>query len=179
MSSFFSELRRRNVIRVAIAYGIVGWVLTEIASVVFDAFNFPDWAIQLFISFVVLGFPLVLIFAWAFEMTPEGLKREKEIDRTQSITPQTGRKLDRIIIGLLVVALGYFVATHDWGTRPEPADKTASADSDRQSVAVLPFTNRSADPENAFFADGVHDDLLTHLSAISALKVISRTSVLQ
>jgi len=179
MPSFFAELKRRNVIRVAIAYGIVGWVLTEIASVVFDAFNFPDWGIQLFISFVVLGFPLVLIFAWAFEMTPEGIKRERDIDRSQSITPQTGRKLDRAIIALLVVALGYFVATHDWGTRPEPADITASADSDRQSVAVLPFTNRSADPENAFFADGVHDDLLTHLSAISALKVISRTSVLQ
>ena len=178
MAGFFVELRRRNVIRVGVAYGIVGWVLTEIASVIFEAFAFPPWAIQLFISFILLGLPMALIFAWAFEMTPEGLKREKEVDRSQSITPQTGRKLDFIIIGLLVVALGYFVATHDW--RGESAtDVTASADSGRQSIAVLPFTNRSPDPDNAFFADGVHDDLLTHLSAIAALKVISRTSVLQ
>ena len=175
MAGFFTELRRRNVIRVGIAYGIVSWVLTEIASVVFDAFAFPPWAIQLFISFVMLGFPLVLLFAWAYEMTPEGLKREKDIDRSQSITPQTGRKLDRAIIGLLVVALSYFVYQQFFGAgtgRPELA-----GDADR-SIAVLPFTNRSADEENAaFFADGIHDDLLTILSRISDLKVISRTSV--
>ncbi len=180
MSSFFSELRRRNVIRVAIAYGIVGWVLTEIATVIFDAFAFPPWAIQLFISFLVLGFPLVLIFAWAFELTPEGLKREAEVDRSESITGRTGRKLDFAIIGLLVVALSISIVLQ---VRDDEDDggTIAVQESARNhlSIAVLPFTSRSNDPDNVLFADGIHDDLLTTLAKIGSLKVISRTSVME
>ena len=173
MARFYAELRRRNVIRVGIAYGIVGWVLTEIASLIFDAFAFPPWGIQLFISFIVLGFPMALIFAWAFEMTPEGLKREKEVDRSQSITPQTGRKLDFIIIGLMAVALVYFGTTHDWGV-----DRTTdSADiGTLTSIAVLPFVNMSDDPANEYFSDGLSEELLNLLVKATDLRVAGRTS---
>ncbi len=173
MSSFFSELRRRNIFRVGIAYGIVGWVLTEIASVVFDAFAFPPWAIQLFITFVILGFPLVLVFAWAYELTPEGLKKEKEVDRSRSITAKTGRKLDFLIIGVLAVAVVVLAVTHDWGRDPE---HIASIDVARKSIVVLPFVNMSADPEQEYFVGGMHDALIAELARISELSVISRTS---
>ncbi len=173
MASFFVELRRRNVIRVGIAYGIVGWVLTEIASVIFEAFAFPSWGIQLFISFIVLGFPMALIFAWAFEVTPEGLKREKDVDRSQSITSRTGRKLDFIIIGLMAVALVYFGTTHDWGV-----DRTTdSADiGTLTSIAVLPFVNMSDDPANEYFSDGLSEELLNLLVKATDLRVAGRTS---
>ncbi len=178
MAGFLSELRRRNVIRVAIAYGIVGWVLTEIASVVFEAFAFPPWAIQLFITFVVLGFPLVLIFAWAYELTPEGLKKEKDVAGSESITGRTGRKLDFAIIGLLALGLGISVFLNLRDDDGDPAADPELAVS-HLSIAVLPFTSRSKDPDNVLFADGIHDDLLTTLAKIGSLKVISRTSVME
>ncbi len=106
--SLIAELKRRNVFRVGLAYAIVGWLLLEVASVILHALHLPDWALNLLVVFVVAGFPLALIVAWAFEMTPEGLKREAEVDRTESITHVTGRKLDFAIIGLLVVAVVYF-----------------------------------------------------------------------
>ena len=157
--------------RVGIAYGIVGWVLTEIASVVFEAFAFPSWAIQLFISFVVLGFPLALFFAWAYELTPEGLKKEKDVDRSQSITTRTGRKLDFMIIGVMAVAIAYFLADKFVWVGEEPPN--------RKSIAVLPFDNMSREEANESFTIGIHDDILTQISRISALKVISRTSVME
>ena len=102
--SLIAELKRRNVFRVGVAYAIVGWLLLEVASVVLPALHLPDWALTLLVVFVVAGFPLALIVAWAFELTPEGLKREAEVDRTESTTHITGRKLDFAIIGLLVIA---------------------------------------------------------------------------
>ncbi len=175
MSSFFAELRRRNVIRVAIAYGIVGWILTEVASVVFEAFEFPTWGIQLFISFVALGFPMALIFAWAFEMTPEGLKREKDVDRSQSITPRTGRKLDFIIIGTLALAL-VVVVIDNYVLDRKPGPEIAVDSSDVKTVAVLPFVNMSDDPANEYFSDGISEELLNVLVRIDGLRVSSRTS---
>ncbi len=175
MSSFFSELKRRNVVKVGAAYAVVGWILIEVGSVLIPTFGAPEWIFKFFALLVVLGFPLALIFAWAFEMTPEGLKREHEVDRSQSITAKTGRKLDFGIIGLLAVALSIsiFLNLRD----------DSSTDEDyvngRLSIAVLPFTSRSTDPENALFADGIHDDLLTTLAKIGSLKVISRTSVME
>ncbi len=174
MAGIFTELRRRNVFRVSIAYVITGWILIEAADVLLEGFEAPVWVFKAFAALIFLGFPVAVIFAWAFELTPEGLKREKDVDRSQSITPRTGRKLDFIIIGLLVVALGYFVVTHDWGTQEIGRSATANG---RQSIAVLPFVNRSALEEDIFFVDGVHDDLLTLLSKLGGLKVISRTSV--
>ncbi len=169
MASLFSELRRRNVFRVGIAYIVMTWLLLQIVDVVAPMLALPDWIGKMILLLLGIGLPVALFFAWAFELTPEGLKKEKEIDRSKSITPQTGRKLDFVIIGMLVIALGYFVATHDWGGRG--VDVAGGP-----SIAVLPFVNRSADADSsAFFADGIHDDLLTVLANISSLKVISRT----
>ncbi len=106
--SFFDELKRRNVFRVGIAYAIVGWILAQIAEFAFENFGAPDWVLKSVVVVLLLGLPLALFFAWAFEVTPEGIKREIEVDRSQSITSQTGRKLDYLIIGILVLALGWF-----------------------------------------------------------------------
>ncbi len=105
--SFIKELKRRNVFRVGVAYAIAAWLLIEITATTFPILKLPDWSVTLVTVFVLIGFPLALIFAWAFELTPEGLKREHEVDRSQSITTQTGRKLDFLIIGVMVVALAY------------------------------------------------------------------------
>ena len=179
MTSVWAELRRRNVVKVAVAYAIVGWLLVEVASVVLPTFKAPEWIMQVFTFLVIVGFPLALIFAWAFEITPEGIKREKDVDRTQSITHLTGRKLDFIIIGVMAVAITYLLVDKFVWVGEEPPTGVAVSD-DRKSIAVLPFTDRSAAEEDAaFFAAGIHDDLLTQLAKISALKVISRTSVVQ
>ncbi len=178
MSTFFHELRRRNVVKVGVAYAITAWIVVEIASVVLPIFKAPEWILQVFTLLIILGFPLALVFSWAFEITPEGLKREHEVDRSQSITGKTGRKLDFAIIGLLAVglAISVFLNLRDDGTGSAVETDLAS---DHLSIAVLPFTSRSTDPENALFADGIHDDLLTTLAKIGSLKVISRTSVME
>ncbi len=174
--SFFSELRRRNVFRVAVAYAIVGWLLVEVASVVLPTLLLPDWTLRILVFFVILGFPLALFFAWAYELTPEGLKKEKDVDRSQSITRQTGRKLDFAIIGVLAIAVVLFAVDKFVWVGEGPATGVAVSD-DRKSIAVLPFENMSREEANESFTIGIHDDVLTHISRISALKVISRTSV--
>ena len=179
MSSFFSELKRRNVIRVGIAYVIVAWLLAQIADLALDNFGTPDWVIKTVLLLLAIGMPIALLFAWAFEMTPEGLKRTHEVPADQSVTPQTGRKLDRIIIAVLAVAVVLLTVTHDWGRESESPTDVASSQGGRKSIAVLPFANLSADEENAFFAAGVHEDILTYLSKIKDLRVISRSSVMQ
>ena len=108
--SFIKELKRRNVIRVAIAYAVAAWLLIEITATTFPILKLPDWSVTLVTVFVLIGFPLALIFAWAFELTPEGLKREHEVDRSESITHVTGRKLDFTIIGVMAIAIAYFLA---------------------------------------------------------------------
>jgi len=175
MASIFIELKRRNVFRVVIAYAIIGWLLVEVASVLFPTFEAPAWVMKVFATVVILGFPLAIVFAWIFEMTPEGLKRETEIDRSQSITPRTGRKLDFIIIGLLSVALIFFVSTHDWSDEGDPGWEEVST-SGIQSIAVLPFVNMSDDPSNEYFSDGISEELLNVLVKVKGLQVASRTS---
>jgi len=181
--SIFAELKRRNVFRVAAGYIVLGWLLLQVTDVVVPILELPGWVDKLVLFLLVLGFPLVLFFAWAYELTPEGLKKEKDVDRTRSIASLTGRKLDRAIIGILVVALGYFVFDKFTHRAPEPAPAavapTGEAGPPEKSIAVLPFDNLSADEENAFFAAGVHEDVLTNLARISGLRVNSRTSVLQ
>jgi len=177
MANLFNELKRRNVVRVALAYVVVAWILIEVASVMLPGFGAPDWIFKVFAFLVVLGWPLALIFAWAFEITPEGLKRAHEVPLEHSIAAGTGRQLNMTIIGLLAVALVVSLAIHfmDWrGNDSGPTTRSIA-----NSIAVLPFASRSTEASTTFFADGIHDDLLTMLANISSLKVISRTSVME
>jgi TolB-like protein/Tfp pilus assembly protein PilF len=182
--SLIAELKRRNVFRVGAAYAIVGWLLIEVASVVLPTFEAPEWVMKVLTFLVILGFPLTLVIAWAFELTPEGIKREQSADRAESITQKTSRKLDHAIIGLLVLAV-VFLVVDNYVLEPEGAEVTAEQIpaaqpiAQNKSIAVLPFANRSANEADAFFVDGVHDDILSHISKIAALKVISRTSVMR
>ena len=177
MTSLIAELRRRNVLRVAATYAVVAWIIIEAGSVLLPTFGASESAFQIYVVVVVVGFLVSLVVAWAFEVTPEGVKLEKNVDRSESITPKTGRRLDFVFIGLLVIALGVSVALNVTGMRNAP--EATQVAGDRSSIAVLPFTSRSTDPENQLFADGIHDDLLTRLANIGALKVISRTSVME
>jgi len=191
--SLFEELKRRNVIRVGIAYAVGAWVVLQLTDVVGEILELPEWGGKLILLAVVVGFIPALIIAWAFELTPEGVKRESEVDRSQSIVRSTGKKLNTVIIVLLTVAISYLVfdkfavpILDDAAETPtgvaatEPAPLTAPAGApeiDQKSIAVLPFENRSRLAEDEFFVEGVHDDLLTSLARIGSLKVISRTSV--
>jgi len=174
--SFFQELKRRNVFRVAVAYIIVAWLLLQVADTLAPALLLPDW-FQSGVAFVlILGGPIAIIFAWAFEMTPEGVKRERDVDRTQSITHETGQKLNYTIIGLLVAAVAYFaldkfVFEHD--------HEVVETHAGEPSIAVLPFANMSDDASNEFFADGITEELLNLLAKIPELEVTSRTSAFQ
>ena len=173
--SFFSELKRRNVFRVGVAYVVLSWLVLQIADVMLGNMPAPAWVFRVLLFFLAVGFPFALIFAWAFELTPEGIKRESEIDRGRSITTRTGRKLDFLIIGVLGLALAYFVWESRFDSaRVSPAELSVL----EKSIAILPFENRSADAEDSeFFSAGMHDELLTLLSRLGDLKVISRTSV--
>ncbi len=177
MASFYEELQRRNVLRVAAAYGVVAWIIIEAGSVLLPTFGASESAFQVYVVFVLAGFLVSLVLAWVFEVTPEGVKLEKNVDRSASITPRTGRTLDYSIIGLLVIALSVSVTLNVSGMRS--SDQLPATGTERMSIAVLPFESRSTDPENELFADGIHDDLLTRLANIGALKVISRTSVME
>jgi len=172
--SFFAELKRRNVIRVGIAYAVVAWVLAQIAEFAFENFGAPDWVLKSVVVVLLLGMPLVLIFAWAYEMTPEGIKREREVDRSQSITPQTGRKLDRMIIAVLLVALGWF-AWDKFGSSTD-SEPLQTAESVAASVAVLPFVAMSNGPDDEYFADGLTEEILNSLAQLPELLVTARTS---
>jgi TolB-like protein len=187
--SFFAELKRRNVFRVGIAYVVVAWLVLQVADVMIDNIGAPEWLFKFIVLMLGIGFPVALLFAWAFEMTPQGLKRESEVDRSHSITPHTGRKLDYIIIGVLVVALGYFVSDRikpgpeSPGPQATAQDRAAAGDmtlapevAADPSIAVLPFVNMSNDPEQEFFSDGISEELLNLLVRVDGLKVASRTS---
>jgi len=200
--SFFDELKRRNVVRVGLAYGIAGWVLLQVADLVLENIEAPPWVIQALMLFVLLGFIASLVIAWAYEITPEGIKKESEVDRSQSIAGHTGKKLDRIIIGFLALAVVVLLIERSMSPEmipvppataqnvsadispiaTEEASGTQSSDqvaSNTNSIAVLPFANRSMQQEDLFFTDGIHDDLLTQLAKVNDLKVISRTSVMK
>jgi TolB-like protein/Flp pilus assembly protein TadD len=172
LKKFFAELKRRNVYRVAVAYGVVSWLLVQIATQVFPFFDIPNWVVRMVVVVLAFGFPIAAILAWAFELTPEGIKRADEVDPSEAMRHGKGRKLDFAIIGalLLVIALLVYERLH---VRSEAGETIPE-----KSIAVLPFENLSADKENAFFADGIQDDILTSLAKISDLRVISRTSVL-
>ena len=176
--SFFQELKRRNVIRVAAIYVVVSWLLMQIGDVMFPALRLPDWTSTLLVAFLILGLPLALVFAWAFELTPDGVVRTAEVPEEQSITADTGRKINFLIIGVLAVAVIFLLVKDQLRPDAPVVAEIADVATVDHSIAVLPFKNQSASSENAeFFAGGLHDELLTLLSKISDLRVISRTSV--
>ena len=193
--SFFDELKRRNVVRVGLAYGIAGWVFLQVADLVLENIEAPSWVIQALMLFVLLGFIASLVIAWAYEITPEGIKKESEVDRSQSIAGHTGKKLDRIIIGFLVLAVAVLLVDRSMSpTKKEP--DTTSEDAVVQvsqagddntllqeqalpsdpSIAVLPFTDMSPDQDQGYFSDGISEELLNLLVRVDGLKVASRTS---
>jgi TolB-like protein/Flp pilus assembly protein TadD len=169
--NFFSELKRRNVYKVAIAYAVVAWLLMQVASQIFPFFEIPNWAVRLVVLLLVIGFPVAMILAWAFELTPEGIKRAEDVDLSKSVRRKTGRKLDFFIIAVLLFVIGILIFQ-----RLRPNVSTAVSSSLEKSIAVLPFDNLSRDPDNAYFSDGIQDEILTKLAGIGELKVISRKS---
>ena len=172
--NFFDELKRRNVLRVAAAYALVAWILIEAGSVLLPTFGAPEWFFRVYVIIVAAGFIVSLIFAWVFEITPDGVKLDRDVDRETDRTRGNSR-LNVGIIALLVVALGVSLTFNLTGMRERHEEQTATER--RDSVAVLPFLSLSSDPDNRFFADGIHADLLTRLSEADSLRVISGTSV--
>jgi TolB-like protein len=201
--SFISELQRRNVFRVGFAYAVVGWLVAQVADLALESFGAPDWAMKTLLFLILMGFVLALFIAWAYEMTPEGIKRAEDVDPNASITQQTGRKLDRLVIVILFLAVSLLVFDR-YRDKPEPTtptpqnsvaeqvseaspgvteqtkpDNKAAEMSDEPSVAVLPFVNMSSDPEQEYFSDGISEEILNVLTRIPNLKVAARTSSFQ
>src|SRR6267143_3166170 len=163
--NFFSELKRRNVYKVAVAYAVVAWLLIQAASIFLPAFDAPPWVMRIFIIVIIFGFPMALIFSWAFEITPEGIKLESEIEPSRSIKRRTGRKIVAVTIALAVIAAGLFVyqlvrSTSTITPTASAARTEAATAPPNKSIAVLPFDNLSRDPDNAYFAEGVQDEIL-------------------
>jgi TolB-like protein len=172
--NFFAELKRRKVFKVAVAYAVVSWLLIQIATQVFPFFEIPNWAVRLVVLLLILGFPVALILAWAFEITPEGIKLEKDVSPNESMKPRTGRKLVGITIALAVIAAGLFA--FQLLRQKMPMTSAPAVTPPERSIAVLPFENLSDDKANAYFASGIQDEILTKLAAIPDVKVISRVS---
>ena len=184
--SFINELKRRNVFKVGVAYVIISWLLAQVADLMLENFGAPDWVIKSFLGFLIIGFPLAIFFAWAFELTPEGVKRESEVDRSQSITTQTGQKLNHSIMVIMAIALAWF-AWERFGTAPEatvPPEDTVVVVAEPanegvpsvKSLAVLPFIAMSSGADDEYFADGLTEEILNSLAQLPELLVTARTS---
>jgi TolB-like protein/Tfp pilus assembly protein PilF len=182
IDNFFDELKRRNVIRAAGLYLVGAWLLTQVASTVLPMLGAPDWLPRSIVILLAIGFVPMLIFSWVFELTPQGLKRDEDVRPEESIAPQTGRRMNRMIIAVLVIALGYFVVDKFVLTprREKSAAKSPSLESiaapNQKSVAVLAFANLSDDKGSEYFSDGISEELLTVLQKIPGLHVAARTS---
>ena len=168
---FFAELKRRNVYKVAVAYAIVGWLIVQIATQVFPFLEIPNWAIRLVIMLIVIGFPIALVIAWAFELTPEGLKRTESADELPKKSAG-----NRVWLYVVVVAGAISVGLFFFGRY---TSSKQSAELPAKSIAVLPFENLSGIPENAYFTDGIQEEILMRLAKIADLKVVSRTSTVR
>jgi TolB-like protein/predicted Zn-dependent protease len=172
---FFGELKRRNVYKVAVAYAVVSWLLIQAASIFLPAFDAPSWLMKAFIIVIIFGFPVALIFSWAFEITPEGIKLESEIEPSKSIARRTGRKIVAVTIALAVVAAGLFVYQLV-RSKSDISGSPTTATIANKSIAVLPFDNLRRDPDNAYFCEGIQDEIVTRLAKVVDLKVIARAS---
>jgi TolB-like protein len=190
--SLFAELKRRNVIRMAGLYLVGAWLLTQVASTVLPTFDVPSWVLRALIIVLALGFVPMLIFSWVFELTPQGLKRDADVKPDESIAPQTARRMDRMIIAVLICALVYFgvdkfvfaprrdVALVAQTTEHIAANAVAEKSKvNLRSIAVLPFVNMSTDAENEFFSDGLSEEILNSLARIDGMQVVGRTSSFQ
>src|SRR6266478_1608878 len=171
LKNFFAELKRRNVYKVAIAYAVVAWLLLQAASILFPTFEAPPWTMKVFVAVIALGFPIALIIAWAFELTPEGLKRTESADELPKKLARSRAWIYVVVIAGAISAGLFFV-----GRYTAPNKQGGPIGVVTKSIAVLPFENLSHDPDNAYFADGIQEEILTRLSKIADLKVISRTS---
>ena len=188
--TLFEELKRRNVFKVGIAYLVIAWLVAQVLQLVFETFATPDWVMKTVLVLLATGLPVALIFAWAFELTPEGLKREHEVDRSLTTTSQTGKTLNRVITLFMALALAYFA----YDKFVQPADRQAStpgildqvandkvaaevvATQPERSIAVLAFVNMSDDDSNEYFSDGLSEELLNLLAKVPELHVTSRSS---
>ncbi len=173
MASIWEELKRRNVVRVGLAYAVGAWLVIEVAATIFPVFGLPDWATRIVVILLSLGFPIVLILAWIFELTPQGVRRENEIDREQTTARTAGRKLDFVIIGLMAIAIGYLVVVNYFVEFEDPGAMSEVAD---RSVAVLPFIALSSGEDDEYFADGLTEEILNSLAQLPDLEVTGRTS---
>src|SRR5881392_115658 len=186
--NFFAELKRRNVYKVAVAYAVVAWLLLQAASIFFPAFDAPPWVMKIFIIVVIFGFPVTLIFSWAFEITPEGIKLESEIEPSKSLKRRTGRKIVAVTIALAVLAAGLFVFQMVRSDRRQGVEGGAPATPrseglagarpsiPNKSIAVLPFVNMSADKNDEYLSDGMTEELINVLAKVPGLRVPGRTS---
>src|SRR5437016_5047920 len=172
IDNFFAELKRRNVYKVAVAYAIVGWLLVQVATQVFPFFEIPNWAIRLVVLLIVIGFPIALVFAWAFELTPEGLKRTEDVDLAKQSRTKSRAWTYIVIVGAVFSIGLFFIGRYTAQNQPAPR----LSDVATKSIAVLPFVNMSADKNDEYLSDGVSEELITALSKITGLQVKARTS---
>jgi len=174
MREFLQELTRRNVIRVTIAYVMLAWIVAQVAELALDSFESPAWVMKTLLLLLALGLPFAIFFSWAFELTPEGLKKEKDVDRGRSITQRTGRKLDRTIIALLTAVVVFFAV--DRFVLDRPTQDVGSAPGNGITIAVLPFVDMSSDADQEYFSDGISEELLNLLAKIPEFQIAGRTS---
>jgi len=176
--NFFAELKRRNVYKVAVAYAVVGWLLVQVATQVFPFFEIPNWTVRLVVLAIVIGFPVALVVAWAFELTPQGLKRTEDVDPVAQGSRKRHAWIYVVIVGAAASIGLIFIGRYTARNTASVARTEAATGSivPQKSIAVLPFENLSDDKSNAYFAEGIQDEILTRLSKIADLKLISRTS---
>lgn len=179
MNNFFAELKRRNVVRVAIAYAVVAWASLQFIDIVAPLMGLPEVFQKGVLVVLAVGFPIALVISWAYEVTPEGVMKTEEVDKSASITHGTGKKINKLIIGGLIFAVGFLLVDKFYLTPTQQADEQAVAEAEAltgTSIAVLPFVNLSSDPEQEFFSDGISEEILNVLVRVDGLSVASRTS---
>src|SRR5213080_3469897 len=176
IDNFLSELKRRNVYKVAVAYIFAGWALSQGIAQVFPVFDVPNWVIRLIVLLIIIGLPIALVLAWMFELTPEGIKRTATADAMPDVTRKKKYVWIYVVVIGAVISIGLFFLRRYTATNTASAARTEAATAPSKSIAVLPFDNLSRDPDNAFFAEGIQDEILTRLAKVADLKVISRTS---